>query len=126
MIRSHSRDRLAPGRPPRGWRLDQAAGGTMSIPRRPFLPHSNVGQSSRGRLNGPILAVGRRGLGTCSSEGARRGTLTDSTGRTALATLAGGGGVEVLAWEPRGPGGGGYRVPPPPGAGPGWVSAADP
>src|SRR2546427_13066241 len=110
MIRSHSRDRLAPGRPPRGWRLDQAAGGTMSIPRRPFLPHSNVGQSSRGRLNGPILAVGRRGLVTCSSEGARRVTLTDSTGSTALAALPDGAGGEILPRPPPGPGGRRYPL----------------
>ena len=97
----------------------------MSIPRRPFLPHSNVGQSSRGRLNGPILAVGRRVLVTCSSEGARRVTLTDSTGSTALATLADGAEVEILAWQPRGPGGTRYRIQPTAGAVQGWLSAAN-
>src|SRR5207245_2518573 len=100
-----------------------AAEGTMVIGRRPFLRQSNVGRSLSRRQTGPICAVGRRVFVTGSSEGTGRVTLTDGTGSTALATLADGTEVEILAWQPRGPGGTRYRIRPIDRAIQGWLSA---
>jgi hypothetical protein len=50
-------------------------------------------------------------------------TLTDATGNTTVATLAEGAEVEILAWQPLGPGGMRYRIQPVGGSVEGWLSA---
>jgi hypothetical protein len=61
---------------------------------------------------------------TCGN--AQRGvTLTDGTGDTALGTLVDGAEVEILAWQPRGPGGTRYRIRPVAGVVEGWVGATN-
>jgi hypothetical protein len=97
----------------------------MPISDRPFRSPSNAIQPTRSRPTVPILAVGRRVFVTCPSESTRHVTVTDSTGNTALATLADGAEVEILAWQPRGSGGTRYRVRLAEGAIQGWVSAAN-
>jgi hypothetical protein len=51
-----------------------------------------------------VLAVGRRVYVARSEDGPGGVTLTDDTGTNALATLADGHEVEILAWRPRGAG----------------------
>jgi hypothetical protein len=51
-----------------------------------------------------VLAVGRRVYVSRSEDGPVRVTLTDDAGTNALATLADGHEVEILAWRPRGSG----------------------
>jgi hypothetical protein len=53
---------------------------------------------------GPVLAVGRRVYVARSGDGPARVTLTDDAGANALATLADGNEVEILAWRPLGSG----------------------
>src|SRR5262249_42843256 len=72
----------------------------------------------------PILAVGRLAVVTCRSEKSDRGTLTDENGTAALAPVADGVEVEILAWRPRRGGGTRYRVVPTKGGVEGWVGAA--
>src|SRR3989475_4401126 len=72
-------------------------GGTM-----PFS--QSFRRSSPARARGPVLAVGRRGYVARSEDGPARVTLTDDAGANALATLADGNEVEILAWRPRGSG----------------------
>ena len=62
--------------------------------RRPALPHAK----------GAVIAVGRRVFVARSADGPARVTLTDDAGANALASLADGNEVEVLAWRPRGSG----------------------
>src|SRR5438132_385651 len=49
----------------------------------------------------PPLGVGSRVTVTCRSDGSDRVTLTDDNGTSALATVAEGVEVEILAWRPR-------------------------
>jgi hypothetical protein len=69
---------------------------------------------------GPVLAVGGRAIVTCQNGG--RVTLTDEAGTSALAPIADGVEVEVLAWRPR-RGATRYRVMSIDGGLEGWVGA---
>jgi hypothetical protein len=90
----------------------------------PFFRRLSSANTSRGGSKGPIFAVGHRVFVTCGN--AQRGvTLTDSTGDTALGTLADGAEVEILAWQPRGPGGTRYRIRPVAGTVEGWLGATN-
>jgi hypothetical protein len=55
----------------------------------------------------------------------RRVTLTDGNGSTALAALADGTEVEIVAWQPRGAGGTRYRIKATTDGVQGWLGAAD-
>ncbi len=68
----------------------------------PFSP--SFRRPSPARARGPVLAVGRRVYVARSQDGPARVTLTDDAGANALATLADGNEVEILAWRPRGSG----------------------
>ncbi len=61
-------------------------------------------RSSPARSRGPVLAVGRRVYVARSEDGPVRVPLTDYAGANALATLADGNEVEILAWRPGGSG----------------------
>jgi hypothetical protein len=67
--------------------------------------------------------VGRTVL-TCPVGTSGRVTLTDREGTTALATLAAGVEVEILAWQPYGQGGTRYRVLASKAGVEGWLGAA--
>ena len=76
----------------------------------PGGPSSARMPAVRARYGGPVLAVGHRVLVTGASQPPGRVTLTDDNGDMALATLADGVEVEILAWKPRGSAGTRYRV----------------
>ena len=80
--------------------------------------------SSRQEKDGPVLAVGWRVLVTSPDGRAQRVTLTDADGTSALATVAAGAEVEILAWRPHRSGGTRYRVVPTNGGTEGWLGAA--
>lgn len=81
----------------------------MAAPQRPFFPQPNTFQAPRGGGR-TVLAVGRRVLVTCPASGNGRVTLANANGTTVLATLPDGAEVEILAWQPRGPGGTRYWI----------------
>ena len=97
----------------------------MPIPQRPFFPQTSGTHPPRPQAGTPVLAVGRRMLVNCPGDGMRRVTLTDGNGSTALATLADGTEVEIVAWHPRGAGGTRYRIRATAGGIQGWLAAAD-
>jgi len=81
----------------------------MAAPQRPFFPQPNTFQAPRGGGR-TVLAVGRRVLVTCPGSANGRVTLGNANGTAALATLPDGAEVEILAWQPRGPGGTRYWI----------------
>lgn len=92
----------------------------MHFPRGPRAPSLFDGRSP---TDGKVLGVGWRVVVTCPDGGPRRVTLTDDGGTKAVATLAGGIEVEILAWRPRRGGETRYRVVPTTGGAEGWVGA---
>jgi hypothetical protein len=97
----------------------------MAAPRgafsRPFVPTP----PSRGHGDGNVLAVGWRVLVVSPAGRGPRVALTDSDGTTAVATLADGVEVEILAWRPRRSGATLYRVRPTGGGTEGWLSGVN-
>ena len=81
----------------------------MAAPQRPFFPQPNTFQAPRGGGR-TVLAVGRRVFVTCPGNANGRVTLANANGTTVLGTLPDGVEVEILAWQPRGPGGTRYWV----------------
>jgi hypothetical protein len=79
-------------------------------------PHQN-------QTGHPVLGVGSRVLVACRGTGADRVTLMDATGTSALATVADGIEVEILAWSPRRGAETRYRVVPTKGGVEGWLGA---
>ena len=77
------------------------------------------------RQSGPVLAVGRRVLVTSPNGRSGRVTLTSRDGTTALATLATGSEVEIVAWHPGSSSATRYRVAPASGGTEGWLTAAN-
>ena len=75
------------------------------------------------RQTGPVLAVGRRVLVTGPVGTSGLVTLTDKDGTTAMASVAAGVEVEILAWQPFGLGGTRYRVLATKGGAEGWLGA---
>ncbi len=71
----------------------------------------------------PPLGVGSRVTVTCLSDGSDRVTLTDDSGTSALATVAEGVEVEILAWRPRRGTDTRYRVVATNGGVEGWLGA---
>ena len=78
---------------------------------------------SRSGVGGPVLAVGRRVVVTCPGGKSGRVTLMDHAGTTAMATVADGVEVEILAWQPYRAGGPRYRVLSGSGGVEGWLGA---
>src|SRR5437867_467948 len=75
-------------------------GGTMSVPRGSgWHPFSHV-RGSQPRNDGPVHAAGWRVIVTSPGGRSKRVTLTDSDATTAVATVAAGAEVEILAWQP--------------------------
>jgi len=95
----------------------------MSVPRGPGWHPFSHARASRSPNDGPVHAAGWRVLVTCPAGGSKRVTLTDSDATTALATVAVGVEVEILAWQP-GAKGTRYRVRSTDGGVEGWVGAA--
>ena len=80
-------------------------------------------QPLRDEKSRPVLGVGWRVLVTCAGGGSDV-TLTDERGTGALATVADGVEVEILAWRPRRGGDTRYRVVSMSGGVEGWVAAS--
>jgi len=82
----------------------------MPFPRGPrFPPFPGVSPPPSAKVR-PVLGVGWRVIVTCGGGGDDRVTLTDATGESALATVADGVEVEILAWRPCRGGDSRYRV----------------
>ena len=92
-------------------------GGTM-----PFS--QSFRRPSPARARGPVLAVGWRVYVARSQDGPARVPLTDYAGTNALATLADGNEVEILAWRPGGHGTR-YRVRSTPDGLEGWLGVGN-
>jgi len=78
--------------------------------------------SSSTRVRGPVFAVGRRVSVAAEGTFPARVTLMDESGATALANLADGAEVEILAWRPGGSRGVRYRVRATENGAEGWVA----
>lgn len=88
-------------------------------------PNRFVRTFSKGstRENGPIHAVGHRVLVSAGDDAKRLVSLTDAIDGATLGTVAHGGEVEILAWQPFGANGTRYRVLSRSTGLEGWVSA---
>ena len=75
-----------------------------------FFSQRSFRRPASGRGCPPAIAVGRRVYVACSGDGRARVALTDDPRTTALASLADGTEVEILAWRPLGSAGTRYRV----------------
>ena len=95
----------------------------MSVPRGAGWHPFSHARASRPPNDGPVHAAGWRVLVTSPGGGSKRVTLTDSDATTALATVAAGVEVEILAWQPSAKGTR-YRVRSTDGGMEGWVGAA--
>jgi hypothetical protein len=62
------------------------------------------------RVRAAVFAVGRRVYVACAGERSSPATLTDGAGKVALASLADGTEVAILAWRPGSAGGTLYKV----------------
>ena len=99
------RDRLAlKGLRAVGVNSGRTKGGAMHFAQGP------VRRFSSARPHGSIFAVGRRVYVAGSGALDGRVALTDDAGENAVATVADGTEVEILAWRPRGSAGTRYRV----------------
>ena len=96
----------------------------MSVPRGPGWHPFSHARASQPRGDGPVHAAGWRVVVTCPGGGSKRVTLTDSDATTTLATVAAGGEVEILAWQPNAKGTR-YRVRSMGSGVEGWVGAAN-
>src|SRR5213080_1685117 len=96
---------------------------SMSVPRGAGWHPFSHARASRPPNDGPVHAAGWRVLVTSPGGGSKRVTLTDSDATTALATVAVGVEVEILAWHPSAKGTR-YRVRSTDGGVEGWVGAA--
>ena len=90
----------------------------------PFSQSFRRPSPSPARARGPVLAVGRRVYVARSEDGPARVPLTDYAGANALATLADGNEVEILAWRPGGHGTR-YRVRSTPDGLEGWLGVGN-
>lgn len=96
----------------------------MSFPRGPSFYRFARKQPQAPKAAGPALPVGWRVLVTGPDGGSGGVTLLGDDGTTALATVARGAEVEILAWQPHRGGGARYRVLSRSGAVEGWLGAA--
>ena len=96
----------------------------MPLPRGPRFPMFAGVRLPSSPKDPPVLGVGRRVVVTCRKNGSDRVTLTDENGTSALATVADGVEVEILAWRPRRGGDTRYRVVSTSGGIEGWLGAA--
>jgi hypothetical protein len=96
----------------------------MPLPRGPRFPMFAGVRPPSTPKDPPVLGVGRRVVVTCRKNGSDRVTLTDENGTSALATVADGVEVEILAWRPRRGGDTRYRVVSTTGGVEGWLGAA--
>src|SRR5207249_1525252 len=99
-------------------------GEKMPLPRGPRFPMFAGVRLPSSPKDPPVLGVGRRVVVTCRKNGSDRVTLTDENGTSALATVADGVEVEILAWRPRRGGDTRYRVVSTSGGIEGWLGAA--
>ena len=90
----------------------------------PFFRRLSSANTSRGGSKGPIFAVGHRVFVTCGNAQPSV-TLTDSTNSTEVGALVDGAEVEILAWQPRGPGGTRYRIRAVAGTVEGWLGTTN-
>ena len=90
----------------------------------PFSQSFRRPSPSPARARGPVLAVGRRVYVARSEDGPAGVPLTDYAGANALATLADGNEVEILAWRPGGHGTR-YRVRSTPDGLEGWLGVGN-
>ena len=75
-----------------------------------YFSQRSFRRPASGRGGPPAIAVGWRAYVACSGDGRAPVALTDDSHTTALASLADGTEVEVLAWRPLGSAGTRYRV----------------
>lgn len=95
----------------------------MSLPRGSRFPTFASVRTPPPSKGHPVLGVGSRVIVTCRGAGADRVTLMDASGTSALATVANGVEVEILAWHPRRGGETRYRVVSTKGGVEGWLGA---
>jgi hypothetical protein len=95
----------------------------MPIQRANRYPSSGSAPTSPNSKPAPVLGIGSRVL--VASRNGRSGhvTLTDDNGTSAVATVADGVEVEILAWRPRRGGETRYRVVSTSGGVEGWLGA---
>jgi hypothetical protein len=91
--------------PPRGWCDPGRHRG-----RHNGILSELVSRGTPARTHPSVFAVGRRVYVGCVGERLAHVALTDDAGTDALARLADGPAVEILAWRPRGSDGTRYRV----------------
>jgi hypothetical protein len=96
----------------------------MPLPRGPRYPTFAGVRPPATPKDRAVLAVGWRVVVTCRNGGSDRVTLTDDSGTSALATVADGVEVEIVAWRPRRGGDTRYRVVSTKGGVEGWLGAA--
>jgi len=114
------RDRLAlKGLRAVGVNSGRTKGGAMHFAQGP------VRRFSSARPHGSIFAVGRRVYVAGSGALDGRVALTDDAGENAVATVADGTEVEILAWRPRGSAGTRYRVRSVRNGLEGWIAVAN-
>ena len=95
----------------------------MSLPRGSRLPTFASVRMPPPSTGHPVLGVGSRVIVACRATGADRVTLLDASGTSALATIADGIEVEILAWSPRRGAETRYRVVSTKGGVEGWLGA---
>jgi hypothetical protein len=96
--------------------------------RTAFAPQRAFSSPTSGRAAGepaapPVFGIGRRVRVTCPPDALAGATVTDESGVTALASLADGTEVEIVAWRPRGAGGPRYRIRSTRDGVEGWISS---
>lgn len=96
----------------------------MPLPRGPRFPTFGGVAPPPTTKDRPVLAVGWRVLVSCRNGGSDHVTLTDESGTSAVATVADGVEVEILAWRPRRGGDTRYRVVSTNGGVEGWLGGA--
>jgi hypothetical protein len=96
----------------------------MSLPHGSRFQSFARAQPVRSPHDAQVLGVGWRVVVTCPSGASDRVTLMDEDGTNAVASVADGVEVEILAWRPRRAGGTRYRVVATKGGVEGWLGAA--
>jgi len=95
----------------------------MPLPRGPQFPTFSGVRPPPTAKAAPVLGVGSRALVVSGNGRSHAVTLTDDAGTQALATIADGAEVEILAWRPRRGGETRYRVVSTSGGTEGWLGA---
>lgn len=96
----------------------------MSLPQGPRFPSFADARNPSAPKGPPVLGVGSRVVVMARGSGSGGVRLMDAAGQNAIATVADGVEVEILAWHPRRGGETRYRVVQTTGGVEGWIGAA--